>query len=45
VRQGVSRESKADDVGFLLGLLDRVNGAYRVDRARVYVTGASNGGC
>jgi poly(3-hydroxybutyrate) depolymerase len=45
VRQGVSRESKADDVGFPLGLLDRVNGAYSVDRARVYVTGASNGGC
>ena len=44
LRQGVSRESTADDVSFLLGLLDWANGTHNVDRTRVYVTGASNGG-
>lgn len=44
LRQGVSRESKTDDVAFLLGLLDWAQSTYRIDRSRVYVTGASNGG-
>ena len=44
LRQGMSRESKADDVTFLLGLLDWAKGAHNVDRQRIYVTGASNGG-
>ena len=44
LRQGVSRISSADDVGFITGLLDWANQTYRTDRSRVYVTGASNGG-
>ena len=44
LRHGVSRISSADDVGFISALLDWAAGAYRTDRSRVYVTGASNGG-
>jgi polyhydroxybutyrate depolymerase len=33
-----------DDVGFLTGLVDDLSRRYRVDLARVYVTGISNGG-
>ncbi len=35
---------KVDDVGFLTGLVDEVSRRYRVDPARVYATGISNGG-
>ena len=37
-------QSRVDDVGFLLALLDAVSAEYPVDPNRVYVTGASNGG-
>ena len=33
-----------DDVAFLKNLLDRIGRDYSIDRARIYVTGASNGG-
>ncbi len=32
-----------DDVGFLTALIDRLADRYRIDRRRVYATGASNG--
>jgi polyhydroxybutyrate depolymerase len=35
--------SKSDDVGFLGALIDRIVAEQRVDPARVYVTGVSNG--
>ena len=44
LRQGMARESKADDVAFLLALLDWAKSAHNIDPRRVYVTGASNGG-
>ncbi len=44
LRQDVSRASSADDVGFVLALLDWAQATYATDRVRVYVTGASNGG-
>ncbi len=44
LREGVARETRADDVGFVLALLDWAQQNHRVDRSRVYVTGASNGG-
>lgn len=37
------RGSKADDVGFLTALVERLSRDYRVDPARIYVTGISNG--
>lgn len=43
-RHGVRRQSRADDVGFILAMLDWAHATYRTDRSRVYVTGASNGG-
>jgi len=39
-----SQAEDIDDVGFLLTLIERVSGEYNVDPARIYVTGASNGG-
>ncbi|GEM90322.1 alpha/beta hydrolase family esterase [Oceanithermus desulfurans] len=36
--------SSADDVGFLLAVLERVAAAHPVDRGRVYASGMSNGG-
>lgn len=33
-----------DDVGFLRALIERISETYRVDAARIYVTGISNGG-
>ncbi len=33
-----------DDVGFLIALIDYLLDTYSIDRSRVYVTGASNGG-
>jgi polyhydroxybutyrate depolymerase len=44
LRQGMARISAANDVGFVLSLLDWAHSTYRTDRSRVYVTGASNGG-
>jgi len=41
---GSDRESEADDVTFLLQLLDEVQRTAQTDPRRVYVTGASNGG-
>jgi polyhydroxybutyrate depolymerase len=38
------RGGRIDDVDFLLALIEAVNGRHPVDRARIYVTGASNGG-
>jgi polyhydroxybutyrate depolymerase len=35
--------SRADDVGFLAGLIDHLVATQRADPARVYVTGVSNG--
>ena len=36
--------SAPDDVGFLLTLINRLKGEYRIDASRVYMTGFSNGG-
>ena len=36
--------SAEDDVGFLVGLIDAVSDIASIDPARVYATGASNGG-
>ncbi len=36
--------NRADDVGFIASLIDAVSRERAVDRSRVYVTGASNGG-
>jgi polyhydroxybutyrate depolymerase len=44
LRQGVSRDSDADDVGFILAMIDWAQAHHRVDASRIYVTGASNGG-
>lgn len=39
-----AHRENTDDVGFLLALLEQVSQEHSVDPARVYVTGASNGG-
>jgi polyhydroxybutyrate depolymerase len=44
LRENVSRDSSADDVGFILALLDWAASQYNTDPSKVYVTGASNGG-
>jgi polyhydroxybutyrate depolymerase len=41
---GADRKSQADDVGFIVRLLDEMARRHRIDTRRVYVTGASNGG-
>jgi len=38
------RRSTADDVGFILKMLDQAEENYSIDASQVYVTGASNGG-
>jgi len=38
-----ARDAQVDDVGFINALLDTLEATYPVDRARVYVTGMSNG--
>lgn len=38
-----AREQQIDDVGFINALLDTLEATYPVDRARIYVTGMSNG--
>lgn len=42
--QGSFDPSGIDDAGFLMALIDRVLSSYGGDPARVYITGASNGG-
>lgn len=37
-------QTNADDVGFILALLDRITAQYPVDPEQIYLTGASNGG-
>jgi polyhydroxybutyrate depolymerase len=41
---GTTGKTTADDVGFLMQLLDWAQAQYRTDANRVFVTGASNGG-
>lgn len=41
---GLSGGSNADDVGFLLALVDTLNQQFNIDYNRVYATGFSNGG-
>ena len=41
---GSGAGSSADDVGFIRALIDRMATRFHIDRNRVYVTGASNGG-
>lgn len=38
------RKSKADDVGFLLALIDKAIADYHADPRRIYLSGISNGG-
>lgn len=40
---GYARDRDVDDVGFLAAVLDHLAGRHPIDRARVYVTGHSNG--
>jgi polyhydroxybutyrate depolymerase len=40
---GSAPRRNPDDVGFLVGVLDQLEADYRVDRSRIFVTGASNG--
>jgi polyhydroxybutyrate depolymerase len=40
---GSAPERNVDDVGFLTRLLDQLSTDYRIDQARVFVTGVSNG--
>lgn len=44
LRQDIARASSADDVAYILALIGWAQATYRTDAARVYVTGASNGG-
>jgi len=37
------RRSNADDVGFITALIDQLAKKYKIDKKRVYCTGASNG--
>ncbi len=37
-------QTKADDVGFILALLDQITAQYPLDSERIYLTGSSNGG-
>ena len=37
-------DPEVDDVTFMRSLLDRIEKDYSIDRARIYITGASNGG-
>ncbi|NIR45795.1 MAG: polyhydroxybutyrate depolymerase [Gemmatimonadetes bacterium] len=41
---GYAREHDVDDVGFIRALLDDLAGRVRLDAARIYATGLSNGG-
>jgi polyhydroxybutyrate depolymerase len=41
---GVTAISTADDVGFIASLIDWAGSKFNIDKTRVYVTGASNGG-
>jgi polyhydroxybutyrate depolymerase len=44
LREDVSRESTADDVAFILAVLEWAHKNHCTDKTRVYVSGASNGG-
>ena len=37
-------DAQPDDAGFILAMIEDIADAYRVDRSRIYLTGASNGG-
>ncbi len=41
---GYALEHKIDDVAFIRALVEQIKSQYRIDSARVYVTGMSNGG-
>ncbi|MGH3626266.1 MAG: alpha/beta hydrolase family esterase [Sciscionella sp.] len=41
---GWAASTNVDDVGFIKALITTLSGQYRIDPARVYVTGHSNGG-
>jgi len=43
-RWNTELDGSPDDLGFLLALVDALADSYPIDRSRVYVTGASNGG-
>jgi polyhydroxybutyrate depolymerase len=43
VRKATAFEQKIDDVGFLISVLDEIGTHHRVDQARVYSMGISNG--
>lgn len=38
------KAGKIDDVGFVIALIEKVRGEYRIDAKRIYATGFSNGG-
>ena len=38
------QDAEIDDVAFILALLDHLESKYRLDKKRLYATGASNGG-
>jgi polyhydroxybutyrate depolymerase len=44
LRENIRNGSDADDVGFIVAMVDWAARTYKTDRRRVYVTGASNGG-
>ncbi len=37
-------DTKYDDVGFISALIDTISGEFKIDTARIFVTGMSNGG-
>ncbi len=43
-RKFARHDAEVDDVAFILALLKKLQGEYRIDPDRVYATGASNGG-
>jgi len=43
-RDSAAGQTTAEDVDFILALLEQITAQYPVDQERVYVTGASNGG-
>lgn len=44
VQDFAAQRDNVDDIGFIGALIDSLIANYRVDRNRIYVTGASNGG-
>lgn len=43
VERVIGKYKETDDVGFLAALVDELNKKYKIDQARVYATGISNG--